>query len=862
MKKRYFYGLFARLSVVFIILSSFPAYAGGIPVSGDVPAISENKAPLSGEQIPGKKEGAENAPVSEDVAGFSEIEDSSEEAAGADDIPRIKKLEIYIYEDKNNPDTATNAYQNANADYYGSTPAEDAELEYSRKKFIYFSGAAEKAPKIRFVVTPNRNDVEYEFERLNRDFGTFEYTTGRIAENYYVCEHIGDYRIHIYARDGSSERIYYTHAVGLDRTEPRINSLEFEYVGDPKPDKNGSMRYGGGKVIVKGAEDYESGLNEKAYMFGYPKGEWVESNELDARTGSYMIGVRDKVGNVRTDYIRVYYVDSDPPVTSISETDSLSVNGYKRLVDMKVSAEDDTNIPEAFLSLDGSSWTRGDTVEISENGIYEVYTRDVFDHVSKNSIEVKNIDREPPEYSWNIEHIRRGGGFSAEEVLHLIGLDRKAGLGSDAYSYDGCNTWVSENSITVSENGTYPVCVRDALGNEAAVTTVTINDIDDKRPVISNVFETRENTSGIYAGSSVITVEALDEGSGLPDEYVFFEDRPGWSRDNTLAVSRNGVYSFRVRDRVGNIESSSFRVENIDASSPECTIKGNPESLTMSKVTLQLEVKDEISGLKSVYMADRAAGVRKSLAEYPCDADGAGEHKDTIDVEITSNGEYDFYITDMCGNKTEESVTVTKIIKTKTPEKPERPSDDDDDDDKGGGGGGSTPVKERDTKGSGDETVIIGTGSDGKKNNKGGSETGIVVKSGSVSEEKASRSGAVVISENRYSRQNDTDAGMFEEKDGTSQNELTDAYSKDDFSTDIFEIEDEEHYAQNMPQELEMLPDPDNIKTGEEKRSGAGTIALTVVLMVVGLSSLTLFLLTKKGLISLPDLTGKKNPEE
>ena len=91
-----------------------------------------------------------------------------------------------------------------------------------------------------------------------------------------------------------------------------------------------------------------------------------------------------------------------------------------------------------------------------------------------------------------------------------------------------------------------------------------------------------------------------------------------------------------------------------------------------------------------------------------------------------------------------------------------------------------------------------------------------------------------------------------------SGNGLTDAYEGDDFSTDIFESEKEEYFAENSPHELEMIPNPDRIETTEAKPSKAGTIAATVVLMVTGLSALTIFLLVKKGLITIPDIFGKK----
>ena len=843
MIKKQLNSMLAKLAVVFIILSCVPVYAQEVPVSdnrADTPAVT---APAEETPAPGDET------VSEGETGLpgegSKTPAPVEETAGSGERIGITKLEIYIYNDKYNPDRITNMYLNDNADPYGYDPSEDAQVPYPDKRYIAFPDATESAPKIRFVAKSNRENAEFEFERLNRSSGSVEYTTGRIAENYYVCEEIGNYRIHVYATDGSGEeRIYYTDAHGLDKNPPRVVKVDFCFVGEVKNDWNGYLQYGDGVVTIRGAEDPESGLPEKPYMIGYPDGEWQASNEFRVRTGSYTVAARDRTGNVWTGSVQVLSIDIDPPITTFAQGDTPSSNGYRRTVSMLVIADDATNIPQDYISLDGQNWLTGDCVEISENGVYEVWTRDVFGHVSQNTIEVTNIDREEPHCSWNIEHVSRGGGFSKEEILHVIAFDEKAGLGEDPYSFDGGNTWVSENSLAISENGIYLLRVRDAVGNESDDTAIEVADIDNKRPQIKGISENRMNTSGIYAGSSVITVEAGDDESGLADEPVYFEENGCWSRDRTLTVSRNGIFGVKVKDRVGNIQSSSIKIENIDPAAPEVKITGNPENLTMSKITLTVSAKDQDSGLKSIYISDARAGKKMLLKEYTCDSDGAGEHEDSADVEITSNSEYLFYVTDMCGNEQRESVTVTKITNPKTPSRPEDPGDEDE----GGGGSGGY------TGGSRSETVEIGKKSAAGTSGKVKNETGITVKNSSVSENSRTEALESTVSSNRYSRNNDTGTGVFEEEETGG---LTDAYEGGDFSTDVFESEEEEYFAENSPKELEMIPNPDEIETGSKEGSNAGTIAATVVLMVLALSALTVFLLVKKGLITLPDIFGK-----
>lgn len=833
MIKKHFYSIIAKLTVILIVMTSTPVWAEENPEA----LVSENEVT-----------------VSEAVA-----ETEAEAAGDETEPPFIETLQTFAYGNKDNPELVTNTYQNKYVKSHGVTPEEDANIPLNGKNFVFWPSSREAAPKIMFKAIANRDDVEFEFERLNRKYGNVEFSTGRIKENYYVCEHTGIYRIHIYATDGSGhELIYYTYPEGLDQTNPEIYNITFAYYGQSRTAKDGSTVYEGGRLTVNGAADAGVGLHEKAFMFDYPNGEWQESRSLEARPGTFHLGTRDKVGNVRIDLVTVYNVDPFPPLTTFEDITENPVNGYSKNVSMKVIADDTTGIPDRYISLDGSEWLEGDTIEISENGIYDVYTRDVFGRVSENSVEVTSIDREAPELSWNIEHISRGGGYSAKEVLHVIPFDPKSGLQGAAYSYDRGKTWVEEDSLAISENGTYPVCVRDALGNVSEIREIEVKDIDNKRPRITSVYETRQNISGKYASASKIIVTAEDDESGLHDEAAFFEGRGVWSRDMSILAQKSGVYPFRIRDRVGNMESSSITVQNIDSEPPLCEIKGNPESLTMSKVTLRLEAKDMLSGLKSIYMADAKAGVKKLLKDYPRGGEGAGQSEDSINVEITANGEYLFYLSDMCGNEKKESVTVTKIIKPKKSSKP-ADSPEEDEGGAGGGSGGGSVKKPKTGDSPGNETVIIGTG-DGKKEKKTGSTTGITVRNGSISEEKIEKSSEKVLSGNSVTRREDDGTGLFEEEEPAG-NELTDEYDSSGFSTDVFEGEDEDHFAENEPHELEMLPNPDEIETKEAGSSKGGIIAATVVLMVLALSALTVFLLSKKGLIDLSEIFGKKSEE-
>jgi hypothetical protein len=61
--------------------------------------------------------------------------------------------------------------------------------------------------------------------------------------------------------------------------------------------------------------------------------------------------------------------------------------------------------------------------------------------------------------------------------LTVEATDSKSGLAKESYSWDGKQTWTSDKTLTVSENGTYIVYVRDNLEN-----------ISSKEITVSNVY--------------------------------------------------------------------------------------------------------------------------------------------------------------------------------------------------------------------------------------------------------------------------------------------------------------------------------------------------------------------------------------
>ena len=109
--KKRFMNMLAKLAVVFIVLSSIPVYADDMPDLPEDVTLSSGQVPLSFDE----------------AAVFENTVPKEEASGGTGDPPCINKLEIYVYDDRNDPDRATNMYQNSRVDIYGYSPEEDAD---------------------------------------------------------------------------------------------------------------------------------------------------------------------------------------------------------------------------------------------------------------------------------------------------------------------------------------------------------------------------------------------------------------------------------------------------------------------------------------------------------------------------------------------------------------------------------------------------------------------------------------------------------------------------------------------------------------------------------------------------------------
>ena len=130
----------------------------------------------------------------------------------------------------------------------------------------------------------------------------------------------------------------------------------------------------------------------------------------------------------------------------------------------------------------------------------------------------------------------------------------------------GNPVWTAEESLMVSQNGTYLCRTRDRAGNETE-TRIQIRNIDRLPPEAVVKAEPIKNTGHTALGISGRDAEATTQygQSGIKDYCWETPDgKKGVFRTEDLCIaSQNGTYVCLVRDHAGNVTRVSYQVSGI-----------------------------------------------------------------------------------------------------------------------------------------------------------------------------------------------------------------------------------------------------------------------------------------------------------
>lgn len=279
-------------------------------------------------------------------------------------------------------------------------------------------------------------------------------------------------------------------------------------------------------------------------------------------------------------------------------------------------------------------------------------------------------------------------GWTKESVLITArAAGQSVSLPSDCFSWEkdaaGGDVWTSQNTLLVSENGTYTCKIRDAAGNESTE-TIVVSNIDRLLPTLSLVPETKEWTRKavlLTAQGSDVPKTEKDGCSGLADNPYFWKAPENlteeeeteateaeeakaakateeakaaeeeeaktfgsWSAENTIMASQNGEYHCLLRDKAGNEREAVCKVDWIDTTAPV---------VTMEKQGKWYDGSMEFLICAKDLQPDGTPGCGLAQEAYSFDGSCYGSKNR---LTVSQEGSYTVWVRDALGNVREQTV--------------------------------------------------------------------------------------------------------------------------------------------------------------------------------------------------------------
>ena len=319
------------------------------------------------------------------------------------------------------------------------------------------------------------------------------------------------------------------------------------------------------------------------------------------------------------------YLINDLSLISGTPTYTITVSADQAFGTYKLAqgAENFTNT----ISIGNGMITYGSITVNGDDLVYDDFTYSL-DQVDGNlTLTIAEVDLIPPEKPIAIP--------STTEITNkdvTVSVTYSADSIVKQYKIGENGEWVDyTRSFAVRNNDTIYFRAEDAAGNEST-SSLAVTNIDKVAPTLELTADITTPTNG-----NVVLTATVSDGT-----VEYFADGK-WNTGDSLTVSTNGTYQFRVTDVAGNVTSKSFEVTNIDKVAPTLTISGNPTSWTNQDVMLSASSNEEVTFQYSFDNFEWHSGAQ---------------------VTLSANSSVYFKATDKAGNVTTQSVDVTKIDKT------------------------------------------------------------------------------------------------------------------------------------------------------------------------------------------------------
>lgn len=307
---------------------------------------------------------------------------------------------------------------------------------------------------------------------------------------------------------------------------------------------------------------------------------------------NYTIHVIDTTDNTKiAEYTMVITgVDNIKPVigtqsvkwTDGSDYDGSITNDSSKGIIIEVSDYSDNSTPVEELvfewQVDGAAIANSNSksITITPNDPTGVYTYTITDNKgNKDGSAGVTID------AWDLEAPTGSVTFDPDasapskyKTLKVTATDNK-GLAARAFSIstDGNEHWSPINSITVCENATYSIKIKDAVGNITDLGAFDITTIDNSVPIIGGIEIYKNDDTSVK-----VVVQASDNSGSV--QYSI--DGSNWQDSNEFVITSSGEYTVYVKDGAGNIETADTAYIDVALITGQESIFGDPEGGSVS----------------------------------------------------------------------------------------------------------------------------------------------------------------------------------------------------------------------------------------------------------------------------------------
>ncbi|HZG56740.1 OmpL47-type beta-barrel domain-containing protein [Paenibacillus sp.] len=351
---------------------------------------------------------------------------------------------------------------------------------------------------------------------------------------------------------------------------------------------------------------WAAGVRDAAYFA--TEGTGFTGVFLATENGVYTVYARDSIGNEGVQTITIDRVVRTPPTLALTVSPEAATNEsvavhvgaavYGEEVGNALQVvkweEGDIADPEHFASA-GDDITSSLSFQVSANGTYTVYAKDLAGNETLTTVNVTNIDVVTPSVTVDVAPGAPTNGpvtatvtatvYGESNGIEWLRWEQDGGESSDLLFEeveDGDpdrRTYLA--TAVATTNGTYAVTVRDTFGNEKTQ-TVGIGNILTTPPIVTlTAFpappETTEGSVNVFVSAAAVgSMNGIAVLKWAPGLYTVsdFDTVEGYvSTVDAFAITAeaNGWFTVFAEDLAGNRAAASIEVTNIVSVPPEAS---------------------------------------------------------------------------------------------------------------------------------------------------------------------------------------------------------------------------------------------------------------------------------------------------